>query len=126
MAQFTQANRPFRIETDLGEDVLLLRRFTGEESVSGLFHFSVDLLSEDPTIDMDAILRKPVSLVVQLLDKEEFKQQYSKGAASPDDMALDFTVYVMKKREIYRHLSHAADRVARVSELLQDIIVKLV
>lgn len=39
---------------------------------------------------------------------------------------MDFTIYVMKKREVYRHLSHAADRLARVSDLLRDIIVKLV
>ena len=64
--------------------------------------------------------------LVMLLDKERFKQQYSDPPADTDDVALDFTVYVMKKREIYRHLSHAADSLARVSELLHDIIVKLV
>jgi len=71
MAEFTQANRPFRIETGLGEDVLLLRRFTGEESISGLFHFSVDLLSADPAIDPGAVLRKPVTLVVRVRDQKQ-------------------------------------------------------
>jgi uncharacterized protein len=64
--------------------------------------------------------------MVVLLDKEKFKQQYSAESADPQDFALDFVVYVMKRREIYRHLSHAADRLARVSELLRDIVVKLV
>lgn len=72
---------------------------------------------------MKKIYRKGL---VELLDKEEFRQHYARGGSSPDDLALDFTVYVTKKREVYRHLSHAADRVARVSELLHDIIVKLV
>ena len=64
--------------------------------------------------------------LVMLLDKERFKQQNTSDSAVPEDLALDFVVYVTKRREIYRHLSHAADRLARVSELLHDIIVKLV
>jgi len=64
--------------------------------------------------------------MVVLLNKEKFKQHYSPDPAQPEDMAIDFAVYMMKKREIYRHLSHAADRLGRVSELLHDIIVKLI
>jgi uncharacterized protein Yka (UPF0111/DUF47 family) len=64
--------------------------------------------------------------LVMLLDKERFKQQNTSESAVPEDLALDFVVYVTKRREIYRHLSHAADSLARVSELLHDIIVKLV
>jgi uncharacterized protein Yka (UPF0111/DUF47 family) len=64
--------------------------------------------------------------LVMLLDKERFKQQNANQPADQEDLALDFVVYVTKRREIYRHLSHAADRLARVSELLHDIIVKLV
>jgi hypothetical protein len=64
--------------------------------------------------------------LVELLDKEQFRHQYRGESTGPEDMAMEFTLYVMKKREIYRHLSHAADRLARVSELLHDIIVKLV
>ncbi len=61
-----------------------------------------------------------------LLDKEKFKNQHLEQSAEAEDLALDFTIYVIKKREVYRHLSHAADRLGRVSELLHDIIVKLV
>jgi uncharacterized protein Yka (UPF0111/DUF47 family) len=64
--------------------------------------------------------------LVMLLDKERFKQQNANQPADQEDLALDFVVYVTKRREIYRHLSHAADSLARVSELLHDIIVKLV
>jgi uncharacterized protein Yka (UPF0111/DUF47 family) len=64
--------------------------------------------------------------LVMLLDKERFKQQNTSESAVPADLAMDFVVYVTKRREIYRHLSHAADSLARVSGLLHDIIVKLV
>ena len=37
---------------------------------------------------------------------------------------LDFLVTQMKRREVYRHLSNAADRLAHVGEALHDISVK--
>ena len=64
--------------------------------------------------------------MVTLLDKEKFKQRYAEDLTQSDDVAIDFAIYIMKKREIYRHLTHAADRLGRVSELLRDIIVKLI
>jgi uncharacterized protein Yka (UPF0111/DUF47 family) len=64
--------------------------------------------------------------LVELLDKEHFRKLHHKKSPDSEDIAMDFVLYVTKKREIYRHLSHAADRLARVSELLRDIVVKLV
>ncbi|HEX2706313.1 MAG TPA: DUF47 family protein [Candidatus Lustribacter sp.] len=40
--------------------------------------------------------------------------------------ALTHVMEVFKKREIYRHLSNAGDRVARAGEVLHDIVVKMV
>lgn len=40
--------------------------------------------------------------------------------------ALLHVMEVFKKREVYRHLSNAADRVARAGEVLHDIVVKMV
>jgi len=64
--------------------------------------------------------------LVELLDKERFRKRHLKKSNHQEDLALDFVLYVMKKREIYRHLSHAADRLSRVSELQRDIVVKLI
>jgi len=47
------------------------------------------------------------------------------GAGSAAD-CMDFVVTALKAREIYRHLSNAADRVALAGETLHDIIVKWV
>jgi hypothetical protein len=64
--------------------------------------------------------------LVELLDKERFKELHQRTGGNQDEIALDYVVYVMKHREIYRHLSHTADCLGRMSELLEDIIVKLV
>ncbi len=39
--------------------------------------------------------------------------------------ALGFLLEIMKRREVYRHMSNAADRVARTAEVLHDIVAKM-
>ena len=67
----TQIARPFRIKTTLGEDALLLDSFTGGERVSTPFRFTLDLLSPDPNIDMQGLLRKPAVISIKLDDETE-------------------------------------------------------
>jgi type VI secretion system secreted protein VgrG len=54
-----------RIETPLGEDVLLLDGFTGVERVSAPYLYHVELLSTDARIAPEDLLRQPVTLVMQ-------------------------------------------------------------
>ena len=70
MGTYTQANRPFRITSALGEDVLLLAGFSGTEGVSKPFAFSIDLLSEDSRIDCDGLLGKPLAIEMDLPNGE--------------------------------------------------------
>src|ERR1044071_5064037 len=65
---FTQANHYLSISTPLGENKLLLRRLRGEEQVSGLFRFSLDLQSEDPSLDFAKIVGKSATVAMQLAD----------------------------------------------------------
>jgi uncharacterized protein involved in type VI secretion and phage assembly len=47
---YTQDKQLLAIDTPLGKDVLLLQGFTGQEGVTQLFRFDLDLLSEDASI----------------------------------------------------------------------------
>ena len=71
MSVYVQTNRPFRVETALGADALLLDGFAGEEGVSTPFRFTLDLVSEDDAIDAGSLLRTPVTVTVQLADDQE-------------------------------------------------------
>jgi type VI secretion system secreted protein VgrG len=66
MPDYTQSQRPFKIDTVLGEDVLLLERLSGEEGVSSPFHYTLDLLSQDDSIPADALLRTEATLTIKL------------------------------------------------------------
>lgn len=45
--------------------------------------------------------------------------------SEPVAVAFAFVVDTFKRREVYRHLSNAADRLARAGEALHDIVVKI-
>ena len=57
-----QAHRRIAISTPLGKDVLLLRGFSGSEAISQLFHFDLDLLSENDSIKFQDVVGKNVTL----------------------------------------------------------------
>jgi len=79
-ASITQANRTISIDTPLGQDVLILRAFTGTEAVSQLFHFQMDLVSDDAEIDYNAIIGRNVTIAVRLED--ESTRRYFNGHVS--------------------------------------------
>ena len=65
---YTQENRLMAIDTPFGEDALLLQGFTGQEGMSQLFHFHLDLLSEDPAVPFNRIVGQRVTLRILLPD----------------------------------------------------------
>jgi len=66
MPKPTQATRNIAIDTPLGEDILLLRSFSGHEEISRLFEFDLDLLSEDYEINFDNIIGQNVTIRMDL------------------------------------------------------------
>lgn len=60
-----QKNRLLKIESPLGENKFILTAFSGTESVSKLFEFSLDLFSEDSNISEKNIIGKPLSVCIQ-------------------------------------------------------------
>jgi type VI secretion system secreted protein VgrG len=69
MPRYSQTDRAFRVEVpSLGDDVLLLEGFTGEEHVSEPFEFTLQCLSEETGIDPKKVLREPMILSIRLPD----------------------------------------------------------
>ena len=80
-----QQHRRIAITTPLGKDVLLLRGFTGSEAISQLFHFDLDLLSENDSIKFQDVVGKNVTLRIYDADGKErhwngFVSRFSQGA----------------------------------------------
>jgi type VI secretion system secreted protein VgrG len=81
---FTQTDRALKIDSPLGADKLLLRAIAGQEAISQLFRFQLDLISEDDAIPFDGIVGKNVTLHLEIADGERtwngFISRFSQGA----------------------------------------------
>src|SRR5262249_34738005 len=77
---YTQANRPMAVQTPLGTDMLLLDGFSGVETLSELFRFTLDMLAPIETdIAFDRLLGQKASVTVLM---PENKKRYFCGFIS--------------------------------------------
>lgn len=63
---FVQGTRAFTLTTPLGADKFILKSFQGEEQISGLFHYRLELLSQDDAIDFTQIVGKNITITIEL------------------------------------------------------------
>ena len=67
-AIYKQDNLKLKLSTPLGENKLLLRSLSGEERLSSLFRFSLEMVSEDNAVDFQAMVGKGVTVTLSLSD----------------------------------------------------------
>lgn len=68
MTNWSQKDRSIGIETSLGDDALILLSFNGEEAISELFEFQLNLASQNLNITANEIVGNPVDLWIRLND----------------------------------------------------------
>jgi type VI secretion system secreted protein VgrG len=97
MATYFQKDRPMTVKTPLGDDVLLLMGLSGQEAISQLFGFQLELLAENKSdIAFDKLLGQPITVTMEL---PEDKKRYFSGICSrlsECDRDTNFTVYRME------------------------------
>nr|WP_288466233.1 type VI secretion system tip protein VgrG [uncultured Pseudomonas sp.] len=64
----TQQSRMAKVNSPLGDNVLVMERLAGSESLGRLFHYELSLASENSSLKLNALLGKPMGLAVQLAD----------------------------------------------------------
>jgi type VI secretion system secreted protein VgrG len=98
MPKYTQSDRPLEVSTPLGKDVLLLVGFTGNEAVSELFSFRLDLLAEkQTTVSFDQLLGQKITVSLRTADGG--KKRFFNGVCnriSQGEQNDDFIAYRME------------------------------
>src|SRR4051812_24370669 len=83
MSNLTQEGRIMSVTTPLGADVLLLSGFVGQEQISGLFRFRIDVictLANAPKVKFESLLGQPMSLTLDVLGQgQEEVHRYVNG-----------------------------------------------
>ena len=68
MPSYVQTALPARLTSPFGANKLLVKSYRGEEAISGLFRYDLDLYSEDASLDFSKIVGKAVTLQIELSD----------------------------------------------------------
>jgi type VI secretion system secreted protein VgrG len=122
---YTQTNRRIAISTPLGKDTLLLRGFTGTEAISQLFHFDLDLLSENDSIKLQDLVGKNVTL--RIFDAEGAERHWngfiSRFSQGSQDRRL--TAYRAQMVPWLWFLTRTADCRIFQNKTVPDIIQKI-
>ncbi|MBK8597338.1 MAG: type VI secretion system tip protein VgrG [Holophagales bacterium] len=110
MAGYVQQNRKIRVTTPVGEDVLLLKAFSGTEEISRPFRFQVEMIAENKKkVAFDAMLGEKVT--VHLLLADESTEHHFNGVCVRFSQAgrdEEFTVYRAELVPEFQLLSHKA------------------
>lgn len=67
-AVYSQDTLNLSVSTPLGKDKLLMKAFSGEERISGLFHFRLEMVSTDDSLDFSAIVGQSITITLKLND----------------------------------------------------------
>jgi type VI secretion system secreted protein VgrG len=125
MSNYTQEGGLFKIDTPLGKDVLLLRGFKGTESISRLFRFELDLLSENSSISFPDIVGKNVTISLKQPDES---YRYINGVISrfaQHATEEQFTSYSAEMVPWLWFLTRNADCRIFQNKSIPDIITKV-
>lgn len=92
-ATYSQDTLHLTVTTPLGKDKLLLKAFNGEESISGLFHFMLEMVSEDDGLDFSAIVGKSLTVTLILNDGTKHYFNGIVGRFMQEDSSVRLTNY---------------------------------
>lgn len=90
---FVQGPRNFLVTTPLGADKFILKSFQGEERISGLFHYRLELISTDDSIDFSSIVGKNVTITIILPGTDKQYVNGVVGRFSQAGKSARFTTY---------------------------------
>src|ERR1700744_1480807 len=131
MASYSQQDRPLTVKTPLGQDVLLIKGFSGEEAISQPFKFQLDLMAERKTkVSFDLILGQNVTVEMKLLTGEKryfngLVKEFRQGGRDTDFVSYTAEIvpnlWLLTKRTRSRIFQHIT-----VPDILKAVFAGLV
>jgi type VI secretion system secreted protein VgrG len=108
-ATYEQGTLHLKVTTPLGGDKLLVRAFSGEERISGLFLFTLEMVSTDKALDFSAVVGKGLTVTHVLNDGTERRYHGVVARFMQEDSNERFTTYHAELRPWLWRLTKAAD-----------------
>ena len=123
--EFKQDDRPLKVSTPFGDNVVVCESFSGEERISGLFKFNLELISLEAGLDPVDVIGQSVDVEVETADGEwrvfngicrSF--QYKGG----DDRASSYHMEIVPKLWLLTKRSNCKVHESEGGQSAQDIV----
>ncbi len=106
----TQANRLMSISTPLGEDFLLINRFSAIEEISSLFSFEVELLHEENQPGYEATIVSAESILgqavgIQISQRDGYDPRFERNGQPFRAKTPRRQVYILLRDHRSAHLA---------------------
>ena len=120
-----QAGQFISITTPLGEDVLLLQQFIGQEGISQLFNFQLELVSEKAPVKLESIVGQNVT--VSLTQGDGSKRHFNGFVSefTQNDQDSRFTYYQAELVPWLWFLSHTSDSRIFQNRTIPEILTQI-
>ena len=120
-----QAGQFISITTPLADDTLVLRKFTGQEGISQLFKFQLELVSEKAPVKLESIVGQNVTANLTLTDgsKRHFNGFVSEFTQTGQDS--QFTYYQAEVVPWLWFLSHTSDSRIFQNRTIPEILIQI-
>jgi len=118
---YKQSKLGLTVDTPLGKDTVLLRGLSGEDRISGLFYYRLELVSEEPDLKMDKIVGKDVTATI-LDGKNKFHLNGIVSRFVQAGTSQRFTTYYAEVRPWFWLLTKTHDNRIFQEKKVTDII----
>lgn len=122
---FTQTASYISISTPLGADKLLVRSLRGEERLSGLFHFFLELVSEEKSLDFSKIVGKSATISIKVSDSVTRHINGIVGRFVQGGSDARFTTYFVELHPWLWLMTMSADCRIYQNKSVKDIVTAL-
>jgi type VI secretion system secreted protein VgrG len=121
----TLAEQFISITTPLGEDALVLQKFTGQEGISQLFNFQLELVSEKAPVKLESIVGQNVTVSLTQVDGSKRHFNGFVSAFAQTDQDSQFTYYQAEVVPWLWFLSHTSDSRIFQNKTILEILTQV-
>ncbi|MBL8178835.1 MAG: type VI secretion system tip protein VgrG [Bryobacterales bacterium] len=125
MPDYKQQDRPIKVQTPLGQDVLLLERFEGKEAISQPYEFHLHMVSTQKNLDLTKLINQGITLQIRLADGQYRPIHGICRSARQLELDMGLTTYQLEFVPKFWFLTQSADCRFFLDQTVPQILEKV-
>ena len=120
--EYSQQDRPIKVNTPLGQDVLLLEHFEGTEGISTPYEFHLHMVSTSKNLNIESLINQGITVQVRLADMSYRPIHGICRSARQLELHMGLTTYQLEMVPKFWFLTQTADCRFFLEKSVPDIL----